>query len=75
MLRSIHITAGLFICVVFGCLTMGTSALAQSPQPKAGDPLPFLNSDQLERFFLGKEQFLRTFSEAEGLGPGFNQDS
>ena len=48
---------------------------AQSPQPKAGDPLPFLNSAQLERFELGKVQFLRTFSEAEGLGPGFNQDS
>ena len=50
-------------------------AIAQSPQPKAGDPLPFLNSSQLERFNLGKIQFLRTFGEAEGLGPGFNQDS
>lgn len=75
MRRQFKIPAGVFIWVLLSCLTMGTATMAQTPQPKAGDPLPFLNSDQLERFILGKEQFLRTFSEAEGLGPGFNQDS
>ncbi|MDG2084745.1 MAG: di-heme oxidoredictase family protein [Planctomycetota bacterium] len=69
-------TAIHFILVLLMGTLWGLSLEAQVvPQPKAGDPLNTLNASQLERFLLGKTQFLRSFSEAEGLGPGFNQDS
>ena len=69
-------TAIHFILVLLMGTVWGLSLEAQVvPQPKAGDPLNTLNASQLERFLLGKTQFLRSFSEPEGLGPGFNQDS
>ena len=63
--------AALILLVI---MTFTNITEAQTPQPKAGDPLSFLNSDQLERFFLGKDQFLRSFSEAEGAnGPNMQR--
>ena len=44
-------------------------------QPRSGDPLLGLTPDQLDRFFIGKESYLRVFTVEEGLGPIFNQDS
>ncbi len=44
-------------------------------QPKMGDPVAGLTADELDRFFLGMDEFNRTFEAEEGLGPIFNQDS
>lgn len=66
------------IAVCAPLLALSATASAGSgitPQPKAGDPLPGLTAEQLDRFFLGKEQFNRVFTPAEGLGPIFNQNS
>ena len=40
-----------------------------------GAPLLGLTEEQLARFFVGREQFDRTFTVEEGLGPVFNQNS
>lgn len=45
------------------------------PQPKMGDPLGGLTSEQLARFEVGLVQFNRVFTEEEGLGPVFNKTS
>ena len=39
-----------------------------------GEPLPDLTADQLEAFRSGQAAFNRPFSQAEGLGPLYNQD-
>lgn len=39
-----------------------------------GDPLPGLGAAQLEAFRAGELAFNRPFTEAEGLGPLYNQD-
>ena len=39
-----------------------------------GEPLPDLTADQLEAFRTGQAAFNRPFSQAEGLGPLYNQD-
>ena len=49
-------------------------ALASSPW-RAGEPLPGLDEEQVERFFFGKAQFSREFDPAEGLGPTTNNSS
>ncbi len=45
------------------------------PQARMGDPLPGLTDDELDRFMKGKDAFSTPFTAADGLGPGFNQDS
>ncbi|MCZ6655112.1 MAG: hypothetical protein O7D91_19050, partial [Planctomycetota bacterium] len=45
------------------------------PQQPMGAPLLGLTEEQLARFFVGREQFDRTFTVEEGLGPVFNQNS
>ncbi|MCH8880010.1 MAG: hypothetical protein IID34_09020 [Planctomycetes bacterium] len=45
------------------------------PQQRMGAPLLGLTAEQLERFFVGREQFERVFTADEGLGPVFNNDS
>ncbi|NRA75874.1 MAG: hypothetical protein HRU16_08010, partial [Planctomycetes bacterium] len=65
-----------FLLVVVAVLVGMTPLLeGQQLQARMGDPIDGLTPDQLDRFFAGKEEFLRTFTAAEGLGPGFNQDS
>jgi hypothetical protein len=44
-------------------------------QPKMGEPLPGLTTEQLDRFLDGKIAFDKVFSVGEGLGPIFNQNS
>jgi hypothetical protein len=44
-------------------------------QPRSGDPLPDLTPEQLERFLVGRADFDHSFTEAEGLGPIFNQNA
>lgn len=44
-------------------------------QPKPGDPLTGLTVAQRAAFDVGKQQFDRVFTAAEGLGPIFNQNS
>lgn len=58
-------------------LLMATTSVlpGQQLQPRMGDPIDGLTPDQLLRFEAGKIEFTRTFTPAEGLGPGFNQDS
>jgi len=45
------------------------------PQAKMGEPLNGLTAGQLDRFELGRAEFLRTLQPADGLGPTFNQQS
>ena len=74
-----QLTVGRSLMVLAGLAAAGISlpALAGSvaPQPKAGDPLDGLTSMELSAFEAGRVQFERTFTDAEGLGPIFNQNS
>lgn len=45
-----------------------------APTAAAGEPLPGLQPDELERFRAGLEQFNRVFREEDGLGPLFNEN-
>jgi len=54
---------------------LASSLVAQSPQPKMGDPLPGLTPLQLQRFENGKADFSNVLDVASGLGPIFNQIS
>ena len=56
-------------------LLTGVASAQLELQLKAGEPLRGLTPAQLAAFSLGKAQFNRTFTEAEGLGPIFNQNS
>lgn len=47
----------------------------QSIQPRMGEPLAGLTTQQLDRFNLGKAVFTETFTAAEGLGPIFNAEN
>jgi len=49
--------------------------LAQSPQPKMGDPLEGLTAAQLTAFEDGRNDFGNPLDAAGGLGPIFNQVS
>ncbi len=42
-------------------------------QPPVAAPLNDLTPDELARFFVGREAFVRDLEEEEGLGPIFNQ--
>ncbi|MHC4416087.1 MAG: di-heme oxidoredictase family protein [Planctomycetota bacterium] len=44
-------------------------------QPKIGEPLLGLTSEQLDRFLLGRAAYGRTLPEDQGLGPIFNKES
>jgi CxxC motif-containing protein (DUF1111 family) len=57
------------------CVTSMTMALGTTLQPRMGDPLLGLTSQQLESFLLGRDAFERNISVEEGLGPVFNQTS
>lgn len=49
--------------------------IAQSPQPKMGDPLDGLTAGQLQAFENGRTSFGTPLDVAGGLGPIFNQVS
>ncbi|MCH2134786.1 MAG: hypothetical protein MK116_13675 [Phycisphaerales bacterium] len=42
---------------------------------RAGEPLPGLSEQELDRFSFGRQQYLRQFSAGEGLGPTINNTS
>lgn len=44
-------------------------------QPRMGDPVPGLTTDELARFALGRTAFQRALVVDDGLGPIFNQTS
>jgi CxxC motif-containing protein (DUF1111 family) len=46
-----------------------------SHQPRAGEPLANLTDAETKLFFAGRRLFEREFTETEGLGPLFNDDS
>lgn len=48
------------------------AAPAQDLQPLLGQPVPDLTRDQLQRFLAGRVAFETPLTEAEGLGPIFN---
>lgn len=52
---------------------VGRGVVAQEIQPRMGEPLDGLTADELDRFVKGAVEFARDFTEAEGLGPIFNQ--
>lgn len=55
--------------------TAVSGVVAQSPQPKMGQPLAGLTAAELLRFNAGRTDFTHTFQVSEGLGPTFNQAS
>lgn len=60
-------------CALFASVGLSTAQVL--PQPKVGDPIHGLTPTQLDAFLEGRDQFNRTFTVSEGLGPIFNQDS
>lgn len=60
--------------------TIVTALLAVACAPEhpevanLGDPLPGLGATELGRFQVGQAQFNRVFTEAEGVGPLFNEN-
>ncbi len=72
-MRSPHlVSSAVVFLAVAGLPALG---LAQSPQPKMGQPLGGLTPAQLQRWEDGRVDFNHVVSEAEGLGPIFNQHS
>lgn len=65
----------LFFAATLPLAATATAGEPLLPQPKAGDPLHGLTVEQLDRFFKGRDAFMKTFSFEEGLGPVFNQNS
>lgn len=64
----------LALATALSMLAAAAPAHAQTePQAKLGSHVNGLDASEVNRFALGKAQFTRNFSEAEGLGPGFNQ--
>ncbi|MCH7720510.1 MAG: hypothetical protein IH988_05900 [Planctomycetes bacterium] len=62
-----------FAASIFFAQSVGAGGVV--PQPKMGDPLLGLTPEQLARFDVGRVQFTRVFTVAEGLGPIFNEKS
>ncbi len=60
---------------ILPALLPAAAAVADGPQPKAGAPLAGLTPAELVRFQLGRDRYMHTFTEADGLGPIFNKDS
>lgn len=60
---------GLALVLWVGCT--GDAPLVEAPP---GEPLPGLDPAQLDAFHSGEAAFSRPFSEADGLGPLYNQD-
>ena len=74
-------TTGLFrartlraLLVLIGVTSL-TPLAAQTLQPRMGDPIDGLSPAELARFEEGKLRFEQFFTEADGLGPVFNDDS
>ena len=44
-------------------------------QPRPGDPMPGLSTDELARFYAGLEAYQFNLTPEQGLGPVFNQTS
>jgi CxxC motif-containing protein (DUF1111 family) len=59
------------ICDEVGDACIGTVAL----QPRMGEPVLGLTAAENDRFLLGREAFNTVFTEPDGLGPTFNQNS
>ena len=72
-------------CFAFVCIALATIASISAPayaqssthtiQPDAGDPLPDLTDEQLQRFVEGRIRFATPVTIEEGLGPIFNKAS
>jgi CxxC motif-containing protein (DUF1111 family)/subtilisin-like proprotein convertase family protein len=59
--------------------TVGTlvalAGAAPPPQPRAGDPIQGLTANQRLLFDEGRGYYTRPLTQAQGLGPAFNQNS
>ena len=68
-LRSLWLVGGsLVLCV-------GQNSLAQSggvPQPRMGEPLLELTTDEIDRFILGRGKYANVVEEEAGRGPIYN---
>jgi hypothetical protein len=53
----------------------GMAGTPQIPQPAMGEPLLNLSPLELQRFLDGRDDYIKTFTVAEGLGPIFNKES
>ena len=61
------------VCVSAVFTALAATAMAVPPlQPKAGEPIPGLTGTQRALFDLGKADYSRPFTPAQGLGPAFN---
>ena len=58
-------------CDESGDVCVGSIAL----QPRMGDPIDGLSPTELDRFLAGRARFNQVLTDANGLGPIFNQNS
>ena len=65
---SIVLIAGSILLTGVASAQVGNVAI----QPRMGDPAPGLTASQFDRFVKGKVQFDHILTNAEGLGPTFN---
>jgi CxxC motif-containing protein (DUF1111 family) len=72
MAQRITLTAS--ICIVWSTCS-SVPSLADTVQPKAGEPLQTLTETLLERFVTGKASFNQELTVEGGLGPIFNKAS
>ncbi|NNF29262.1 MAG: hypothetical protein HKN73_18700 [Gemmatimonadetes bacterium] len=67
-------TSGPYVLGLVLVLSVGCTAGPPLVEAPPGEPLPGLDGAQLDAFRSGEAAFNRPFSEAEGLGPLYNQD-
>lgn len=69
------VSAVLLVASIILLSSFSADAQSLSLQPRMGDPVAGLSTDQLDRFLAGKIRFEQTFLPTDGLGPVFNQNS
>ena len=71
---SLPVAAGLG-SLLAAALVTGSAAVAQETQALMGAPLPGLTAQELGLFEAGLEAFTQTLTEADGVGPIFNEQN
>ena len=75
MLNRSLVPGGAVIVALVGCCSPLFAGTPQTPQPAMGEPLLSLSPLELQRFLDGQNDYNRTITEEEGLGPIFNKES
>lgn len=81
--RFAHVRRQVVVLACLGVSSLTVSGFAATrgsegiiaPQPKMGDPLSGLSSEEQARFILGQTRYNSVLTEEQGLGPVFNKNS